>query len=108
MNDLPPDDSQQEQPDMLVIDGVSLTSRLIMGTGGAESGGPGCASRVRHPAHHRGNAAAQRHEWVVAVPGAAHDNNILLPNTRDASRRAKRSHRGQPARPSKPTGSNSR
>jgi hypothetical protein len=53
------------------------------------------ASRVRHPAHHRGNAAAQRHEWVVAVPGAAHDNNILvLLNTRDASRRAFRSHRG--------------
>ena len=75
--------SQPQQSDALVIDGVSLTSRLIMGTGGAPSQ-EGLGAALRASGTQLTTVAMRRH---TATSGSSLfqvllDNNILvLPNT---------------------------
>lgn len=77
------DDSQPEHLDPLMIDGVPLTSRLIMGTGGAPSQ-EGLGAALRASGTQLTTVAMRRHS---ATNGSSLfqvllDNNILvLPNT---------------------------
>jgi thiazole synthase len=83
MHDSVPNGSLPEQSDPLVIDGVSLTSRLIMGTGGAPSQ-EGLGAALRASGTQLTTVAMRRHN---ATSGSSLfqvllDNNILvLPNT---------------------------
>ncbi len=83
MHDLPIDDSQPEHRDPLVIDGVTFTSRLIMGTGGAPSH-EHLGAALRASGTELTTVAMRRHS---ATSGSSLfqvllDNKILvLPNT---------------------------